>query len=149
MSTQPTDRSYLQLTKMSIGAGASPRSLLLRFFPCEGGGGVGGAKQSQFRVGGPLPFQVTQCIIRDGPLPFGSRLPQANRISVTYSNVLGGYPGEGNLDADPCFVDPGYWANPDDLTKEAVPIVVLGPVLLAALRRFAAILASLVMGMVS
>ncbi|MCA9426890.1 MAG: hypothetical protein KC994_17555 [Candidatus Omnitrophica bacterium] len=25
---------------------------------------------------------------------------------VTYSNIQGGYPGEGNIDADPLFVDP-------------------------------------------
>ena len=28
---------------------------------------------------------------------------------VTYSDIQGGWPGEGNIDADPCFVDPGYW----------------------------------------
>jgi len=28
---------------------------------------------------------------------------------VTHSNVQGGWPGEGNIDTDPCFVDPGYW----------------------------------------
>ncbi len=30
--------------------------------------------------------------------------------SIIYSNVAGGWPGEGNLDTDPCFVDPDYWA---------------------------------------
>jgi hypothetical protein len=28
---------------------------------------------------------------------------------ITYSNVQGGWPGEGNIDADPCFVESGYW----------------------------------------
>jgi len=69
----------------------------------------------------PVPVQLTQCIVRDGPQPLGEHPLQAGRISVTYSNVLGGYPGEGNIDVDPCFVDPGYWANPNDLTKEAGP----------------------------
>jgi hypothetical protein len=27
---------------------------------------------------------------------------------ITYSDVTGGWPGEGNLDMDPCFADPGY-----------------------------------------
>jgi hypothetical protein len=29
-------------------------------------------------------------------------------ITITYSNVQGGWPGEGNIDADPCFVQPQY-----------------------------------------
>ncbi|MHC4736861.1 MAG: right-handed parallel beta-helix repeat-containing protein, partial [Planctomycetota bacterium] len=28
---------------------------------------------------------------------------------VTYSNVQGGWPGQGNIDADPCFVQPDYF----------------------------------------
>ena len=28
---------------------------------------------------------------------------------ITYSNVQGGWEGNGNIDADPCFVQPGYW----------------------------------------
>jgi len=34
--------------------------------------------------------------------------------SVTYSDVQGSWPGEGNVDADPCFVEPGYWADAND-----------------------------------
>ncbi|MHC4337839.1 MAG: hypothetical protein ACYSTG_07835, partial [Planctomycetota bacterium] len=33
---------------------------------------------------------------------------------ATYSNVQDGYPGNDNIDADPCFVSPGYWANAND-----------------------------------
>ncbi|MBN2131020.1 MAG: right-handed parallel beta-helix repeat-containing protein [Sedimentisphaerales bacterium] len=43
--------------------------------------------------------------------------PLENLMSVGFSAIQGGWPGEGNIDADPCFVDPGYWdANetPDD-----------------------------------
>ncbi|RPJ32909.1 MAG: right-handed parallel beta-helix repeat-containing protein, partial [Planctomycetaceae bacterium] len=70
------------------------------------------------RFSGMLPIQITQCIIRDGPEPFESRPPAGMpmRIDATFSNIQGGYPGEGNIDVDPCFVDPGYWASPDDLT---------------------------------
>ncbi len=38
-------------------------------------------------------------------------------VDVTYSNVQGGWPGEGNIDADPRFVHPGHWdanGTPDD-----------------------------------
>ena len=33
---------------------------------------------------------------------------------INYSDIQGGWPGEGNIDADPCFVEPGYWANAND-----------------------------------
>lgn len=55
--------------------------------------------------------EMTQSIVRDGPNPF--RLP----LTVRYSNVEGGYAGEGNIDVDPHFVAPGYWdpnGTPDD-----------------------------------
>jgi len=62
--------------------------------------------------------EMTQCIVRDGPDWCATWPPDvAPPVMVTYSNVEGGYAGEGNFDADPCFVDPGYWdANdtPDD-----------------------------------
>ena len=40
---------------------------------------------------------------------------------VTYSNVEGGFSGLGNIDADPCFVDPGCWVHADDLTVLVEP----------------------------
>jgi len=33
---------------------------------------------------------------------------------ITYSDVQGGWPGLGNIDADPLFVEPGYWADVND-----------------------------------
>jgi Leucine Rich Repeat (LRR) protein/parallel beta helix pectate lyase-like protein len=38
----------------------------------------------------------------------------AGELLVSYSSVLGGWPGRGNLDADPLFVQPGSWADPED-----------------------------------
>lgn len=35
-------------------------------------------------------------------------------ITVTYSNVHGGWPGMGNIDADPRFVGLGYWGDAND-----------------------------------
>ena len=36
--------------------------------------------------------------------------------TVTYSDVQNGWPGTGNnnIDADPCFAEPGYWADAND-----------------------------------
>jgi len=39
--------------------------------------------------------------------------------TATYCNVQGGWTGAGNLDVDPRFVAPGYWANP---AKPTVPV---------------------------
>jgi len=33
---------------------------------------------------------------------------------VTYSNIEGGYTGEGNIDADPCFFSTAYWVDIND-----------------------------------
>ena len=51
--------------------------------------------------------QITNCIIwNDWPDQVnGDYIP----ASVTYSDVQGGYLGLGNIDADPCFVQPGHW----------------------------------------
>lgn len=40
---------------------------------------------------------------------------------ISYSNVLGGWPGLGNLDMDPLFTRRGHWADSDDLTMILKP----------------------------
>jgi predicted outer membrane repeat protein len=40
---------------------------------------------------------------------------------VTYSNIQNGWSGLGNINIDPCFVDPGYWdanGTPDDMNDD-------------------------------
>jgi parallel beta-helix repeat protein len=64
---------------------------------------------------------VTQCIIRDDPNWLDQQPAGRPPIRVTWSNIRGRYPGEGNIDVDPCFVDPGYWANPNDPAQEVGP----------------------------
>jgi hypothetical protein len=42
-------------------------------------------------------------------------------ITVIYSDIFGGWPGEGNIDTDPCFVTPGYWdanGTPEDANDD-------------------------------
>ena len=36
-------------------------------------------------------------------------LDQGNELSVSYCDIEGGWEGERNIDADPCFVAPGHW----------------------------------------
>jgi len=62
--------------------------------------------------------ELTNCIVWNGPDPF-SRFPSyQSKTSVTYSDIQGGYAGEGNIGVDPCFVDPGHWADPNDPNVE-------------------------------
>ncbi|MHC4692227.1 MAG: right-handed parallel beta-helix repeat-containing protein, partial [Planctomycetota bacterium] len=44
-----------------------------------------------------------------------------SNVTITYSNVKGGWFGLGNIDVDPCFVDPGYWdsnGTPEDANDD-------------------------------
>jgi len=44
-------------------------------------------------------------------------LTDNSSLTIAYSNVRGGWPGQGNIDADPLFADPGRWdpnGTPDD-----------------------------------
>ncbi|MBW8040025.1 MAG: hypothetical protein FVQ85_08510 [Planctomycetes bacterium] len=40
------------------------------------------------------------------------------RLSIIHSDIQDGWPGQGNIDADPCFVDPGYW-DPNETPEDA------------------------------
>ncbi|MHC4648662.1 MAG: right-handed parallel beta-helix repeat-containing protein, partial [Planctomycetota bacterium] len=48
--------------------------------------------------------RIANCIIRDNAAGAIASSPV-----VTYSDIEGGWAGVGNMDADPCFVQPGYW----------------------------------------
>lgn len=103
------------------GGALSSRAEILKLSNCTFIGNRGQYNAIDRWPMGSLPAQLTQCIVWDGPEPFGSRPLGSVQMNVTYSDVQGGYPGEGNIDVDPCFVNPGYWANPNDLTQEAGP----------------------------
>lgn len=53
--------------------------------------------------GQPSSLQVTNCILWDG----GDEIwnDGNSTITITYSNIQGSWPGESNIDADPCFMD--------------------------------------------
>jgi parallel beta-helix repeat protein len=52
---------------------------------------------------------LTSCIIRNNA-------PDQidGDATVTYSNIQGGWDGVGNIDEDPLFAEPGYWADVND-----------------------------------
>ena len=51
----------------------------------------------------PSSVQVTNCILWDGGGEIWNN--DDSTISITYSDVHEGWPGDGNIDSDPCFVD--------------------------------------------
>ena len=53
---------------------------------------------------GPSEITMTNCILWDG----GDEISNldGSKLMVTYTDVQGGFPGTGNIDADPMFVDP-------------------------------------------
>jgi hypothetical protein len=71
------------------------------------GGGICGANSSP---------TLTNCILW-GDIPDEIYVFSGTPM-VNYSDVQGGCPGLGNIDADPCFVLPGYW-DPNGTTEDA------------------------------
>jgi hypothetical protein len=51
----------------------------------------------------PSDLEITSCIFWDGGNEIWNN--DNSTISINYSDVHGGWLGEGNIDADPCFVD--------------------------------------------
>jgi len=52
---------------------------------------------------------LANCVLWANEAPFGAQIDSqsSSDLAVSYSCVQGGWPGEGNIDADPLFVDPG------------------------------------------
>ena len=60
----------------------------------------------------PSKSNLTNCILWDGVGEVWR--DYKSKITVTYSDIEGSWPGNGNIDFDPQFVDPGYWADKND-----------------------------------
>jgi hypothetical protein len=54
--------------------------------------------------------KLTNCILWGNSAPSGAQIYKdwTSSVTVSYSDVQGGWAGEGNIDTDPCFVKPGY-----------------------------------------
>ncbi|UCD29283.1 MAG: right-handed parallel beta-helix repeat-containing protein [Planctomycetota bacterium] len=57
-------------------------------------------------------LRLINCILWDGDNGISKNNPST--LAVTYSDIQGGLEGEGNINVDPLFTDPGYWANVND-----------------------------------
>jgi predicted outer membrane repeat protein len=60
----------------------------------------------------PSGVHLTNCILWDVDGEIFNN--DGSTISVTFSDVQGGWSGLGNINADPCFVEAGYWADGGD-----------------------------------
>ena len=60
----------------------------------------------------PGNLELTNCILWDGGKEIWNN--DNSVITITYSDVQGGWTGLGNIDVDPLFVEPGYWADAND-----------------------------------
>ena len=65
---------------------------------------------------GTTATRVSNCILWDAENSIWT-LGEA-RPEIVYSDVQGGWFGAGNIDADPCFVEPGYWLDQTDTPKD-------------------------------
>jgi formylglycine-generating enzyme required for sulfatase activity len=54
----------------------------------------------------PSTLAITNTIVAYNQSASGIQIVGSSGLAVSYSNVQGGYPGTGNIDADPMFVDP-------------------------------------------
>ena len=54
---------------------------------------------------------IANCILWDNEAPNGPQiyLDSDWHVWIKYNDVQGGWPGEGNIDSNPFFVEPGYW----------------------------------------
>ncbi len=83
----------------------------VRFENCTFAGGYGlqGSTLHCSGFSGPIKVDFVNCILGDE----GNSIYQENgtgtTIDISYSDVRGGWEGLGNINIDPCFVEPGYW----------------------------------------
>ncbi len=71
---------------------------------------------------------LDNCIVWDGDGSIAPAIPPTRRgtsdgddVIVRYSDVQGGRPGEGNIDADPRFAAPGRWVDTDNPEVTVTP----------------------------
>jgi len=64
-----------------------------------------------------LSMTISNCILWDGGSEINSWREDFADISIVYSNIQGGWSGEGNIDLDPSFADPGHW-DPNDTADD-------------------------------
>jgi predicted outer membrane repeat protein len=88
-----SDDSFVRLTNCTLGSNSADNGNALA---CD-----------SYQQQNPSRIEMTNCILRDGDGEIWNN--DGSEITITYSDVQGGWAGEGNIDAEPLFVEPGYW----------------------------------------
>jgi len=70
---------------------------------------------------GTSDFMLNNCILWNGGNEIFDIIPNRITFDTSYSNIQNVLVGKCNIDADPCFVDPGYWADADNPDIVAEP----------------------------
>jgi len=60
----------------------------------------------------PSAVRIRDSIVWDGPDSIA--VEDDSTLLVAFCDITGTVPGYGNIDADPCFIDPGYWVDSRD-----------------------------------
>jgi predicted outer membrane repeat protein len=88
-----SDDSFVRLTNCTLWANSADNGNALA---CD-----------SYQQQNPSRIEMTNCILRDGGGEIWNN--DGSEITITYSDVQDGWAGEGNIDAEPLFVEPGYW----------------------------------------
>jgi hypothetical protein len=104
-----------QATESGSGGGIYCQNSKAAFINCTIAGNYGGTK------GAGLRFKDSQSVVTNsivwGNDPVEILASGTIQPVIGYTDVAGGWLGMGNINADPLFAMPGYWANPNDLTN--------------------------------
>lgn len=101
----------------------SPGSLILTNCTFAGNSAVYGEVLECNSYHGPCTFEITNCILWNGGCEIAIYGDHATAVAITFSDIQEGWPGEGNIDADPSFVrspDDGGDGWTDDPTTPAI-----------------------------
>ena len=64
-------------------------------------------------------LNISNCIVWDGQDAISDS--NSSTLMVSYSDIQGGWEGQGNIDVNPLFANPGYWAEANDPNIIAEP----------------------------
>jgi len=85
------------------------------FANCTIAGNWGGSLGAGLRASNSLVLVLNSILWGNGPVEVLAQGPI--QPVIAHTDVVGGWTGLGNMNADPLFAMPGYWANLNDLTK--------------------------------
>lgn len=119
VSSSPTIMNCLivgnRALALDAGGGIYCRDSNAAFVNCTISGNCGGS------AGAGVCFSDSNAVVVDSIVwenaPAEILASDLDDSVLAHTDVTGGWPGDSILDVDPCFVQPGYWADPVDITR--------------------------------